>query len=674
MFGTWANPNAPDVILEVGPHPCSTRYAAHAALLATHSGYLRAAIRTLDQHQNNPAGPLRRVLQHHSGVGTTAEICSLPATPNATSLLYLPNVTPEQFTPLLSYMYTGYLDLTMDNIFGVLLATHLLHMPRALELCRTYLSSSSNATNASTCTSISGDSSLQQRAYFNTKPEAAVSSAFAAANSTSRLVRPIASKAMATVGLSFIAPPTASQINLLPSASFRSLGDTVHDISSEHPEEAEPQHEAHSPSQSPISVTRYEEESIAPLSPQSSPLLESDTKDINDDRKCNENISKPEDTLGKTHDRTSDVPATLDCENRSKNNHPKTFAKRQKVHQPDVANDGTTNGVIVDIASCDGPVRFRRVLNVMYGCNKNNRTADYSETSKEDAFSLADNGSNAKKRASRSLRYASSFHQQMARNISNTGKLAYESSSSSSNSSSQKYQHQQTRLQSAVAAPQFVLSQDDEQKDENSQEDVAACNAESIADTAGNASYTCVYCKHTFKSHYCYQKHAKRHLIPLCLDNKSTTAAYSASTAKHASHTAAGHPRPAVYDARRRSHQSSSSTTNSGGSGGSSNAFKREVKPLDMNVQYYPCKTCGSKFPSYYFVHKHRKLCHTEDEDDTTNLSTTSTASTSTPVGSISKESHGTNAVQAESSTGAEARLEFLANVDRTPPQVVEPH
>ncbi|VVC99626.1 unnamed protein product [Leptidea sinapis] len=28
---------------------------------------------------------------------------------------------------------------------------------------------------------------------------------------------------------------------------------------------------------------------------------------------------------------------------------------------------------------------------------------------------------------------------------------------------------------------------------------------------------------------------------------------------------------------------------------------------------YYPCKTCGCKFPSYYFVHKHRKRCH-EDE------------------------------------------------------------
>jgi hypothetical protein len=43
------------------------------------------------------------------------------------------------------------------------------------------------------------------------------------------------------------------------------------------------------------------------------------------------------------------------------------------------------------------------------------------------------------------------------------------------------------------------------------------------------------------------------------------------------------------------------------------------VKLLDMNVQYYPCKTCGSKFPSYYFVHKHRKMCHAEEMADNNN-------------------------------------------------------
>lgn len=39
------------------------------------------------------------------------------------------------------------------------------------------------------------------------------------------------------------------------------------------------------------------------------------------------------------------------------------------------------------------------------------------------------------------------------------------------------------------------------------------------------------------------------------------------------------------------------------------------LKILDLNVQYFPCKTCGSKFPSYYFVHKHRRMCHQEEEN-----------------------------------------------------------
>lgn len=101
----------PDVVLEVGPAgPTSVRFVAHSIVLGMHSGYLRSAIR-LDENATI--------------VGAGNEL-----------VLYLGNVTAEQFGPLLTYMYTGYLDLNMDNIFGVLLATHVLHMPRALEICR----------------------------------------------------------------------------------------------------------------------------------------------------------------------------------------------------------------------------------------------------------------------------------------------------------------------------------------------------------------------------------------------------------------------------------------------------------------------------------------------------------------------------------------------------------
>lgn len=101
----------PDVVLEVGPAgPSSARFVAHSLVLGMHSGYLRSAIR-LDENT--------------AIVGAGNEF-----------ILYLGNVTAEQFSPLLTYMYTGYLDLNVENIFGVLLATHVLHMPRALEICR----------------------------------------------------------------------------------------------------------------------------------------------------------------------------------------------------------------------------------------------------------------------------------------------------------------------------------------------------------------------------------------------------------------------------------------------------------------------------------------------------------------------------------------------------------
>lgn len=67
-------------------------------------------------------------------------------------------------------------------------------------------------------------------------------------------------------------------------------------------------------------------------------------------------------------------------------------------------------------------------------------------------------------------------------------------------------------------------------------------------------SFNCEYCQHPFKSKYCYDKHMTRHLTLNFMD------------------------------------------------------YKLETKK-NISTQYYPCRQCGSKFPSYYFVHKHRKYC-----------------------------------------------------------------
>ena len=208
--------SSPDVILEVGPQPF-TRFPAHSAVLSSQSGYFRAAISRMSE--NN--GKLNE------------------------NLIFLPNINVEHFSPLLSYMYTGYLDLNFENIFGVLLATHLLHMPRALELCRDFLAHTQ-----------------RQNEFFHSIPL------------PPKVIRPIPSKA-SNFGLNFISAPKASSTLLLPS-----VGTKFKSLTGE-------------------SAKKVEEE---------------------------ENLKK--------------------------------FVKI-----PSSTKNESSEKVVIDIASCDGPVRFRRVLN-----------------------------------------------------------------------------------------------------------------------------------------------------------------------------------------------------------------------------------------------------------------------------------------------------------------------
>lgn len=161
--------------------------------------------------------------------------------------------------------------------------------------------------------------------------------------------------------------------------------------------------------------------------------------------------------------------------------------------------------VIIDVACCDGPVRFHRVLNKNYGLTNIENEYQIEKVNRTEVMNKVMNESIRDKRLS----------------------------------------------------------------DENVGE-----NSNNV-----NEVFTCLYCNHTFKSQYCYQKHARRHLNPVSLDTTITKAPVIAEQSQQ----------------------------------------KREVKLLDMNVQYYPCKTCGSKFPSYYFVHKHRKMCHADEMADSGN-------------------------------------------------------
>ncbi|XP_054281482.1 hypermethylated in cancer 1 protein [Macrosteles quadrilineatus] len=352
MYSLWFLRDTPDVLIVVGSGRSVHQFAGHRTLLASHSGYLKSQL-TPDTHQ-----------------------------------VTVPNVSPEVFAPLLTFMYTGYLDLTPENIYAVLLATHLLHMPRASDLCRAYLVQS------------------QQ-----THPPT--------------LVKPVPSRKplhsilpAAPSGL-YWAPPT-----FLPDTPFRPVFSAPSDTDPAATESAPP-----TSRESPPAVPSTSGQRPPPPSPPPSSLSP-----------C----------LSQGSDASDRVTVTVSPG--------KSTAK----------NDGK---VIVDVACCDGPVRFHRVLNRNY------------------------------------------------------------------------------------PGPEGSADNDKEGR-----------------------VYTCRFCDHTFKSHYCYQKHARRHLNPV-----------PAKSSK---------PKPA----------------------------KREVRLLDMNVQYYPCKTCGSKFPSYYFVHKHRKMCHPQEETSTTTSRASSVA------------------------------------------------
>ena len=94
---------------------------------------------------------------------------------------------------------------------------------------------------------------------------------------------------------------------------------------------------------------------------------------------------------------------------------------------------------------------------------------------------------------------------------------------------------------------------------EKKEEEAEGKEEEEEVDTG--ETYSCVYCNHVFKSHYCYQKHKRRHINPVTVDIQGEQ-------------------------------------------------DKKLLVMKDLNVQYFPCKICGAKFPSYYFVHKHKKLWH----------------------------------------------------------------
>lgn len=526
MFANWltssvtTSASPPDIILEVGPLPF-TRFAAHSTLLAAHSGYLRSALRHDDRTMDTP--------------------------------IYVPNITAEHFAPLLTYMYTGFLDLNIENIFGVLLATHVLHMPRALEICRVFLAR------------------VQSDGYFGCNfmtlppnPHIDKYEMYAATGDAVTVIRPIASKAT-TNGLAFVAPPIAKPLLSSRDTPFRSLN-VPHRTSASR------------------SVDGVEAEIIV--------------DEMNSvEKQCIEMS-----VASTSKDDATETSASSKKQSKIASTSPKEPRRIQKrSHKPKITKspvievavmdsiqniDGNnTDKIIIDVASCDGPVRFQRVLNVAYGrflgqAKPFNTTSSSSSTS-SNTSSISNNIERNR------LDVTNSFHIQMARNISEHHSLSMTVDSENSQ-------------EIIVHNKSDDVSDHHHQLSHNQSRIINSHSDGTVHSGKNDELYSCIYCKHTFKSQYCYQKHAKRHINPLSVEDDA-------------------HAIDATND-------SESDRGGDGADDGKNNAvastisakeavYKREVRPLDMNVQYYPCKTCGSKFPSYYFVHKHRKMCHANEEN-----------------------------------------------------------
>ncbi|XP_073828421.1 uncharacterized protein [Musca autumnalis] len=615
VINSGLNPNMittpPDVILEVGPGPTTMRFMAHSIMLGMHSGYLRSAIR-LDERG---------------------------ATHNGDFIVYLSNVTPEQFAPLLSYMYTGYLDLNVENIFGVLLATHVLHMPRALEICRSYLARAQ-------AEGYFGNSSSNTAPLSNSLNNTATS---LTCQSAPKIIRPIASKPQLAnfgflplghppIAASSVTPPslgcrsstvTATCSGNSTAAAITSLGkvyemetnkDDDDDIEvDELDRQSLKSHErvtyGGQATLANNTVVDDDEEDVEVFidttSEDADVVVENDTQTKLSFKHQKANSGKESghhsNTHGNTrkHDRAHKKSHRSDKRRKSGNNNNTLSSSSglQVAKAPIPASQLDTseaNKVIIDVASCDGPVRFKRILNTAYG-------------HKPETCSISAAGNhhhmNATPGQERSLQSVSlSFHQQMAKTIS-----------------------QQQHLNNA----------EESENSETSNGSIGAGGgsggtAPKLGRKIQNEIFVCVYCKHTFKSQYCYQKHAKRHLNPLTLqatcvpppekksimDESGSASSSSSVVNSHEQHsTNLQKIRPFVLRNSSANGPSSSSSSSS-----TAEFLRREVRPLDMNVQYYPCKTCGCKFPSYYFVHKHRKMCHAEEEaaaqQNTTNSST----------------------------------------------------
>ncbi|XP_029663737.1 mucin-5AC [Formica exsecta] len=581
----------PDTVVRVG-NEGEHQFVAHKGVLAAHSGYLKALLAsattttTSSSSTSSPFDP---------SCATVAVTATNGQSQRPVTSVSVSSIGGEAFAPLLNYMYTGRLEVTLDNVYSVLLATHLLHMPGALEQCRAALlrlrapppPPPPLATSATSSTTTAGSPQIGGTSILRPIPNRLVVGPPLCWPPTTPLAYSPASAAMShhlppsmqplmrstTVTSSIIAPrekqeqcahystsempkspPTSPTLHKhkrpRPGSSRSRTPEIVSTVTTlPFVAAAAAAFTAFTVTNSTANSTTRTSSPSRSISPASVSRTHSPAHHRDDDNSTTDRDEAQREAEVSVRSQTADQQRRSDSSqdgtsNRNRINHGNAAISserddrarssrrraRTSATRETASSSSTVFSVIYDIACCDGPVRFHRVLNENY--------------------SSATSSHGAQTRPQRNCQLMIESEDPSSENEENGGPASEQTGDG------------------LARSPNNDSSND--------------------ANSANNGGcYTCGYCKHTFKSQYCYRKHAKRHLLPPTRITETTSDSGDSGSRQEAAAVAAAAAR----------------------------GNRREVKLLDLNVQYYPCKICGCKFPSYYFVHKHRKLCHANDEE-----------------------------------------------------------
>ncbi|XP_076661203.1 uncharacterized protein LOC143365169 [Halictus rubicundus] len=572
----------PDTVVRVG-NEGEHQFVAHKGVLAAHSGYLKALLSNATASPNASANATVGSCSNLPATAITVATTNLSGqSPRPVTSVSVSSIGGEAFAPLLNYMYTGRLEVTLDNVYSVLLATHLLHMPGALEQCRAALlrlrappplptpipvpvpvpvpvapTSTLTSTSMSMSTSTPGTGNILRPIPSRLMIEPSM------CWPTTPLYPPTAPPpAPASIGLSHLPrlqPSVLMQstvplnVSVVPTSACQET--RYSDVPSPKPSPFQldrnrgPSRESRQ--KSPENVAR----SFAAAAAFTAFACSTATRPVSPSRSVSPAPSS---------ESQSSIPS-----NRSKKSSSESSDQRQSKEERGDKQSNTKTGqrrVGSPLLSVDegGVARNRERTNETSSTD----TDRGNKSSKKKRGGSSSGNVNESSSGVLSVVYDVAccdgpikFHRVLNENYSSAATCGSSTVS-------------QARLQRC-----FEAENASRENDENGGPAGNGCDpiAVAIDNDAGNTegSYTCGYCRHTFKSQYCYRKHTKRHLLPTRLNES------------------------AVSTGQRQEVQRN----------------RREVRLLDLNVQYYPCKICGCKFPSYYFVHKHRKLCHANADE-----------------------------------------------------------